>query len=606
MDADLEAILAESDSDDGLEGGGLSLEDILKEEGASSPLQEYRAPTTTEESYSARDWAVLQQILREDDDDDDVVEPPPPQESPSPRDEKPQAAPVGPVLWRGERLAPFALRERRLVAQNESIEASPLETKRRNRSKPVDLSRGSASSQEQKPSGALKVEQLKTASRQLAANARRPELGPGAPAALGASAKFVALGTSRGLALVFDHFQEVRRVLGTASTDAVKCVALEDDVACLGHASGVLVLWDVVKGSQLRRVDDAFAVSVEKVEFCCRGASDRAVAAIDASGVVNRIVFRQRVLGGSYLHEVECLLDAKSNVTPWLSVSSSYAAFSSTSASFVVAFAPSVRVAVTWPRPQSDVDNAVVSIDDDGILIRAWGCDLDALNSTEEGATVDFVPCTLPSVAVALCVVTRGVIILGVDDVLRLIDRKGRQLDAVSFHTDMIASSVDTVYALQGNELQQIEARSAQQRIASLVDAGEWLEALSSQVDAVSDDPSQVNNAIDLLRRYVALAVANAPARRAATRQLDLARSHFKMLASVCVEFCIAVDISEDLNLQAPFNLGPLVVCVRCCSRYAVEGIPRRSCPSLGRNQGRGAEIATRPLSLSEKWGTSS
>ena len=31
MDADLEAILAESDSDDGLEGGGLSLEDILKE-----------------------------------------------------------------------------------------------------------------------------------------------------------------------------------------------------------------------------------------------------------------------------------------------------------------------------------------------------------------------------------------------------------------------------------------------------------------------------------------------------------------------------------------------------------------------------------------------
>ena len=130
------------------------------------------------------------------------------------------------------------------MAQNESIEASPLETKRRNRSKPVDLSRGATTSSEQKPSGALKVEQLKTASRQLAANARRPELGPGAPAALGASPKFVALGTSRGLALVFDHFQEVRRVLGTASTDSVKCVALEDDVACLGHASGTLVLWD--------------------------------------------------------------------------------------------------------------------------------------------------------------------------------------------------------------------------------------------------------------------------------------------------------------------------------------------------------------------------
>ena len=110
-------------------------------------------------------------------------------------------------------------------------------------------------------------------------------------------------------------------------------------------------------------------------------------------------------------------------------------------ASFVVAFAPSVRVAVTWPRPQSDVDNAVVAISDDGILIRAWGCDLDALNSIEEGAAVDFVPCTLPAHAVALCVVARGVIILGRDDVLRLIDRKGRQLDAVSFSCELIASS---------------------------------------------------------------------------------------------------------------------------------------------------------------------
>ena len=140
---------------------------------------------------------MLQQILREDDDDDDVVEPSPPIESPQqPSSTKPQAAPVGPVLWRGERLAPFALRERRLVAQNESIEASPLETKRRNRARPVDLSRGaSIPSDTVRSSGALKVEPLKTASRQLAANARRPELSPGAPAALGASAKFVALGT---------------------------------------------------------------------------------------------------------------------------------------------------------------------------------------------------------------------------------------------------------------------------------------------------------------------------------------------------------------------------------------------------------------------------
>ena len=43
---------------------------------------------------------------------------------------------------------------------------------------------------------------------------------------------------------------------------------------------------------------------------------------------------------------------------------------------------------------------------------------------------------------------------------------------------------------------------------------------------------------------------------------------------------------SEAIKLQAPFNLGSLVVCVRCCSLYAVACISRRSCPSLGRNHG--------------------
>ena len=136
-------------------------------------------------------------------------------------------------------------------------------------------------------------------------------------------------------------------------------------------------MWDVVKGAQLRKVDDAFAVSVEKVEFCCRGASDRAVAAIDSSGVVNRIVFRQRVLGGSYLHEVECLIRCEvERHALVIRIVDLRGVLVYNTASFVVAFAVG-RVAVTWPRPQSDVDNAVVAISDDGILIRAWGCDLD-------------------------------------------------------------------------------------------------------------------------------------------------------------------------------------------------------------------------------------
>ena len=43
------------------------------------------------------------------------------------------------------------------------------------------------------------------------------------------------------------------------------------------------------------------------------------------------------------------------------------------------------------------------------------------------------------------------------------------------------------------------------------------------------------------------------------------------------------VVIYKDLRIkvQAPFNLGCVVVCVRCCSLDTVEGTSRRSCPSL-------------------------
>ena len=51
-----------------------------------------------------------------------------------------------------------------------------------------------------------------------------------------------------------------------------------------------------------------------------------------------------------------------------------------------------------------------------------------------------------------------------------------------------------------------------------------------------------------------------------------------------------AVDASEEL--QVPFNSGSLSLVMRCCSLQSVECISRRSCTSLSRKHGRGAEIA--------------
>ena len=54
------------------------------------------------------------------------------------------------------------------------------------------------------------------------------------------------------------------------------------------------------------------------------------------------------------------------------------------------------------------------------------------------------------------------------------------------------------------------------------------------------------------------------------------------------------VDGRVEIKVQAPFNSGSLGVCVSRCSLYAVEGIPRRSCPSLGRKR-RGYIAGTPP-----------
>lgn len=53
------------------------------------------------------------------------------------------------------------------------------------------------------------MENLDAASRQLARNAAYGKHGPGVCTATAAHSKFIAVGTSRGLILLFDHFQVI-------------------------------------------------------------------------------------------------------------------------------------------------------------------------------------------------------------------------------------------------------------------------------------------------------------------------------------------------------------------------------------------------------------
>ena len=249
---------------------------------------------------------------------------PQPPAPPPPSAAAPAAAapPPGPRLWRGGRLADAEAAERALAEAAPEAAVSPLAMKRRARARPPDLRRtrpnGAGPDAPPPPAsrrsaasgrGPCVLESMAAISRQLGKNAQYRAHGPGPPTALAVHAKFVAVGTGRGLTLVFDHFQEVRRVLGASSDDGVTSVDLgahADLVAC-GHASGKIALWDVIKGTLLKRLDDAHAAPVAALRFARDDAAD--LVSVSTDGVVNRDVF-SKAMFGAYGCDVECCVES--------------------------------------------------------------------------------------------------------------------------------------------------------------------------------------------------------------------------------------------------------------------------------------------------------
>jgi hypothetical protein len=61
-----------------------------------------------------------------------------------------------------------------------------------------------------KTTGVVKVQPMEAISRQLRKNIEFKEYGPGSPTVVAIHSKFIAIGTSKGLVIIFDHFQNVR------------------------------------------------------------------------------------------------------------------------------------------------------------------------------------------------------------------------------------------------------------------------------------------------------------------------------------------------------------------------------------------------------------
>lgn len=120
----------------------------------------------------------------------------------------------------------------------------------------------------------------------------------GAPTCIAAGLKYVAVGTSHGMTLVFDHFQTLKCVLGT--TDGIEygraySVALSPDCEWLavGHHLGQVVVWDIPSSKVIKTftneaplsLDTRTNVPVITVDFV-EGKRNR-ILALSLDGILN-------------------------------------------------------------------------------------------------------------------------------------------------------------------------------------------------------------------------------------------------------------------------------------------------------------------------------
>ncbi|KAF0694568.1 Aste57867_14556 [Aphanomyces stellatus] len=277
--------------------------------------------------------------------------------------------------------------------------------------------------------GVVKVEPMQIISKQLAKNAEFRDNGPGSPTVVAIHPKFIAIGTSKSLVLVFDHFQNIRHVLrNTASfhegssepysdgpVTAIDVSPGSDFLVC-GYHSGRIVLWDMLKGTALKVVSDAHECPVVSLLFmkdqkpCILSVDAKSVPLSFSllvscvrlsSGVANKVNF-SKMMGYVYVVDVDPIYDGSagkvlsvailaqsaghmkiSHITDTYSI----AAISTDKVTFLVAIEPEVKVLHRWFKPEGlTADNlpslafAWVSLPGSSrhdtptpILARGWG-----------------------------------------------------------------------------------------------------------------------------------------------------------------------------------------------------------------------------------------
>jgi hypothetical protein len=171
--------------------------------------------------------------------------------------------------------------------------------------------------------GLLRVESLAIVSEALKRSVKNIATSAGLPTAIVVHPKWIAIGTSKSVVLVFDHAQELKcivaRVTGSngqpqAGTDGA-VTAMDavpgQDVLLVGYQSGKVALFDLSNpstksGAPLLKVAEQHRHAITCVRFISHTAPS--VISVDVMGVVNFLSF-SKVLGLRWSVDGKCVLD---------------------------------------------------------------------------------------------------------------------------------------------------------------------------------------------------------------------------------------------------------------------------------------------------------
>ena len=286
--------------------------------------------------------------------------------------------------------------------------------------------------------GIIQSKSMTTLGSQLL-NRKRTQSSPsgGLPTSLAVNSKFIAVGNQSGQVWVFDLFEQLKIILGDnnsatrgtagsinidadiSSAGSVTSIdlSLHGDFLLAGYGCGHIILWDVIKGSVLKRITDLHTSSISSarltsVPMSSGGSSsdnDIVAVSVDAGGLVNKLVFmRGRLWSSTYSYETECLLDGTAgqilamDALPPLDMAQNLdpldgmdyhpsvhkivlIALSSGRSSFAVSVEPKVSVLHRWARPSTKQIDP--TIDDDDRLTQASSAYASTYASSYAGAS---------------------------------------------------------------------------------------------------------------------------------------------------------------------------------------------------------------------------